>query len=73
MLEEQCGAARLRYSSIISEMAVERGLDPDDKPTLQGLFEKEGVVINTDNQNADTVFRDIVRLIESKKTAKELN
>ena len=38
MLEEDYGAVRLRYSSILSEMAVERGLDGDDKATLQGLF-----------------------------------
>lgn len=41
MLEEEYGAVRLRYSSILSEMAVERGLDPDDKATLQGLFLNE--------------------------------
>lgn len=38
MLEETYGAVRLRYSSILSEMAKERELDPDDKATLQGLF-----------------------------------
>lgn len=32
---------RLRYSSILSEMALERGLDPNDKATLQGLFLNE--------------------------------
>lgn len=38
MLEEKYGAVRTRYSSILSEMATERGLDPEDKATLQGLF-----------------------------------
>lgn len=38
MLEEEYDAVRLRYSNILSEMAVERGLDSDDKSTLQGLF-----------------------------------
>lgn len=38
MIEEEYGAVRMRYSSILSEMAVERGLDGDDKATLQGLF-----------------------------------
>lgn len=38
MLEEKLGAVRLRYSSLLSEMARERGLDPDDKATLQGLY-----------------------------------
>lgn len=41
MLEEEYGAVRLRYSSILSEMAVERGLDGDDKATLQGIFLNE--------------------------------
>ncbi len=41
MLEEEYGAVRLRYSSILSEMALERGLDPNDKATLQGLFLNE--------------------------------
>jgi dephospho-CoA kinase len=38
MLEERFGAFRIRYSSILSELAKERGLDPDDKATLQGIF-----------------------------------
>lgn len=38
MLEEEYGAVRMRYSSILSEIALERGLDPNDKATLQGLF-----------------------------------
>jgi dephospho-CoA kinase len=38
MLEEKLGAFRIRYSGILSEIAKERGLDPDDKATLQGIF-----------------------------------
>lgn len=41
MLEEKYDAVRLRYSSILSEMASERGLDPEDKATLQNLFLSE--------------------------------
>lgn len=46
MLEEKYDAMRLRYSNILSEIAEERGLDPEDKATLQELFlserEKQG-------------------------------
>ena len=41
MLEEKYGAPRLRYSQILSEMASERGLNPEDKATLQNLFLSE--------------------------------
>lgn len=37
-LVEIYGAAQLRYSEILSEMAKERGLDPTDKATLQNLY-----------------------------------
>lgn len=37
-LEKDYGARRLRYSEILSEIARERGLDPDDKETLQDLY-----------------------------------
>ena len=37
-LEKDHGARRLRYSEILAEIARERGLDPDDKETLQDLF-----------------------------------
>ena len=37
-LERDHGARRLRYSEILQEIARERGLDPDDKETLQELF-----------------------------------
>lgn len=37
-LERDHGARRLRYSEILAEIARERGLDPDDKETLQDLF-----------------------------------
>lgn len=41
MLEEKYDAVRLRYSNILSEIARERGLDPEDKATLQNLFLSE--------------------------------
>lgn len=41
MLEEKYNAFRLRYSNILSEIAKERGLDPEDKATLQNLFLSE--------------------------------
>ena len=41
LLEKERFAIRIRYSQILSEMAKERGLDPDDKATLQKLFVEE--------------------------------
>lgn len=38
MLEEKFGAFRIRYSNLLAEMAEARGLDAEDKATLQGLF-----------------------------------
>jgi len=38
MLEEHHGALRMRYSAILAEIARQRGLDPDDKATLQQLY-----------------------------------
>ncbi len=41
LLEKERFAIRIRYSQILSEMAKERGLDPEDKATLQQLFVEE--------------------------------
>lgn len=41
LLERERFAIRVRYSQILSEMAKERELDPDDKATLQQLFVDE--------------------------------
>jgi dephospho-CoA kinase len=41
LLEKERFAIRIRYSQILSEMAKERDLDPDDKATLQKLFVEE--------------------------------
>lgn len=38
LLEEKRGAFRIRYSMILSEIARERGEDPDDKATLQHIY-----------------------------------
>lgn len=41
MLAEKTNAFRIKYSDILSSIAFERGLDPDDKSTLQNLFLSE--------------------------------
>jgi dephospho-CoA kinase len=41
MLEREHGAKRFRYSMLLADLARERGLDPDDKATLQQLFLSE--------------------------------
>lgn len=37
-IAEKYSAGYLRYSMILSDIAVDRGLDPTDKATLQGLY-----------------------------------
>jgi adenylate kinase family enzyme len=41
MLGEKLGAFRIKYSDILSGIAFERNLDPEDKATLQNLFLSE--------------------------------
>ncbi len=41
MLAEKTDAFRIKYSDILSTIAFERGLDPEDKSTLQNLFLSE--------------------------------
>jgi dephospho-CoA kinase len=41
MLAEKTNAFRIKYSDILSTIAFERGLDPEDKSTLQNLFLSE--------------------------------
>ncbi len=41
MLERDFAAVRMRYSEVLAEIAKERGLDPNDKATLQELYLKE--------------------------------
>jgi cytidylate kinase len=41
MLGNKTNAFRIRYSDILSTLAFERGLDPEDKSTLQNLFLSE--------------------------------
>lgn len=38
MIAEDYSADYLRYSMILSDIAVDRGMDPTDKATLQGLY-----------------------------------
>lgn len=38
MLVAEYEAAYMRYSSVLSSIAIERGLDPKDKATLQDLY-----------------------------------
>lgn len=41
LLEKEHSAVRMRYSALLSDMARERDLDPDDKETLQELYLSE--------------------------------
>jgi len=41
MLASELDAFRIKYSDILSQMAFERGLDAEDKSTLQNLFLSE--------------------------------
>lgn len=41
MLAETTNAFRIKYSDMLSVLAFERGLDPEDKSTLQNLFLSE--------------------------------
>lgn len=41
MLGEKLGAFRIKYSDILSGIAFDRNLDPEDKATLQNLFLSE--------------------------------
>lgn len=47
-LEEHLGARRIKYSDILIDLARERGLDADDKATLQNLFLTEREVRGED-------------------------
>lgn len=48
MLAEKLDAFRIKYSDILSTLAFERGLDPEDKSTLQNLFLSEREVHGED-------------------------
>lgn len=47
-LEERLGARRIKYSDILIDLARERGLDENDKATLQNLFLTEREVRGED-------------------------
>jgi len=48
MLAKQFGAFRIKYSDLLSQMAFERGLDAQDKATLQNLYLSERQVHGED-------------------------
>jgi len=48
MLGEKLSAFRIKYSDILSGIAFERNLDPEDKATLQNLFLSERETLGED-------------------------